>query len=98
MIHPFVSFIFPSFNHGRFLDECLTSIYNQTLKTDFEVIVVNDGSTDETDEIVRGWLGPRLVYVCHPFNQGAAASVSHALTLTRGIYVAQLDADDRYRL
>ena len=50
---PLVSFIIPAFNYGRYLNEALDSIAHQSLAVDYEIIVVDDASTDETPEVVR---------------------------------------------
>ena len=94
---PLVSFIVPCFNYGRYLTECLESIFRQTATGDWELIVVDDASTDETPDVIRAYCDPRLRYTRHTQNRGTSATISDALRLTRGEYVAVLDADDRYR-
>ena len=96
-MQPLVSFILPSYNHARFIAEGLASIFHQTMPVEYEVIVVDDASGDNTGEMVRACGNARVTYVRNAKNQGNAATISRALTLTRGIYIAQLDADDRFR-
>lgn len=86
-----VSFVIPCFNYGRFLDECLASLYHQR-GVSFEIIVIDDGSTDETPERIERHLA-RVTYV-RQANQGQSAARNAGLALARGRYVQLLDADD----
>jgi GT2 family glycosyltransferase len=88
---PVVSVIIPAYNHGRFIEEALESALTQTYR-DLEVIVVDDGSTDDTRERVARF-GNRLGYV-YQANAGSAAARNLGIRRSRGAYVAFLDADD----
>ncbi len=88
---PQVSIIIPSFNYGRFIEHALRSALTQTFR-DFEVIVVDDGSTDDTMQRVRAF-GPSVHYV-HQANSGAAAARNTGVLRSRGEFIAFLDADD----
>src|SRR6476620_2025348 len=91
---PTVSVITPAFNAGRYLEHTLESAIRQTF-TDFEVLVVNDGSTDQTRQIADRYAAkdPR-VRVIHQNNGGIAAARNAALAVARGRYCALLDSDD----
>jgi glycosyltransferase involved in cell wall biosynthesis len=86
------SVIVPAYNVGRYIDDTLASVIAQT-EPDFEVIVVDDGSTDDTAERVRRWSDPRVVYLRQD-NRGPAAARNTGLERARGSFVAFLDSDD----
>jgi glycosyltransferase involved in cell wall biosynthesis len=94
---PLVSFVVPCYNYGRYLRDCLNSIFNQEGGHDFEVIAIDDASSDDTQEILRAYDDPRLRVISHPVNRGHAETISHGLQLARGHFVARIDPDDRYR-
>lgn len=85
-----VSVVMPVYNGERYLAQAIESILNQTFQN-FEFIVVNDGSTDETPAILRRY--DRLT-VLNQENQGVAAASNNGIALTSGKYIARLDADD----
>jgi glycosyltransferase involved in cell wall biosynthesis len=90
-----VSVVITCFNYGRFLHECLQSVLAQTYR-DFEVVVVDDGSTDDTPQVVQPFLvDPRVRYHRQP-NKGQAAAKNAGIRLSEGVLVAFLDADDRW--
>lgn len=86
------SIIIPVYNAEAFIQTTLQSIYNQTFP-DYEIIVVNDGSTDDTAEILARQADPRL-RVFHQANAGVSVARNRAISESRGKYVAFLDADD----
>jgi glycosyltransferase involved in cell wall biosynthesis len=88
---PRISVLLPTFNRARFLRASLDSILSQTIPP-FEVIVIDDGSTDETAEIVRGY-GDRLVYLPKQ-NAGKSTALNLGLQHVRGDYVWIMDDDD----
>ncbi len=94
MSRPLVSAVLPTFNQAALLSEALRSLRAQTLPPDrWEVIVINDGSTDETQEILShqsDWLR-----VIRQPNQGLPASCNAGLRLAQGKYLARIDSDDR---
>ena len=91
--NPKVSVIIPTHNHSHFLPECLASIKAQTYK-DYEVIVVNNGSTDNTEEVVSKLAWNQLRYHYQIDTGSVAGSRNTGIGLARGKYVAFLDSDD----
>ena len=90
-----ISVIIPAYNAGKFIGRALDSILGQSL-TDIEVIVVNDGSTDNTAEIVAGYPDPRIRMVSQE-NGGTMAARKTGIGLFSGDYVLFCDADDSLR-
>lgn len=90
-----ISVIVPSFNCGRFIAEALDSILAQTLQPE-QIIVVDDGSTDDTAAVVGRYTDPRIRYI-RKQHGGAASARNAGLDLARGEYLTFLDADDRWR-
>ncbi|MCU0793319.1 MAG: glycosyltransferase [Opitutaceae bacterium] len=88
-----VSVLMPVHNGGHFLRPALESLRVQTL-ADFEILAVDDGSTDDTPAILAAWPDPRLRVLTLPENRGEAAARNHGLAAARAPYVALLDADD----
>jgi glycosyltransferase involved in cell wall biosynthesis len=93
---PIFSVVIPCFNYARYLPDCLDSIFQQVDAPDFEVIAVNDGSTDETAALLDRIRDRRLVVVHNERNLGHVATINRALPLTRGTVVSRIDPDDRY--
>jgi glycosyltransferase involved in cell wall biosynthesis len=94
---PRVSFVVPCYNYGRFLDDCLGSIFAQEGDHDFEIIAIDDCSSDNTREVIESFRDPRLRVILHEKNQGHIRTIAQGLQEARGRYVARIDADDRYR-
>jgi len=89
-----VTVIVPCYNLGRYVEEAIDSVLAQTF-TDFEVIVVNDGSTDDhTNDVLRSLRRPRTT-VLTTANQGLPAARNHAIERAKGKYICALDADDK---
>ena len=92
MLTPLVSILIPAFNAQEWIADTLLSAIGQTWERK-EIIVVDDGSTDDTLAIARGF-EPQGVRVVTQANQGAAASRNKAFSLSKGDYIQWLDADD----
>ena len=92
---PQVSVVMPVYNGERFLAEAIESILAQTF-TDFEFIIVDDGSTDSSADIVRGYQARdgRIRFIQLPENVGEGGARSICLQAAQGEFVAQLDSDD----
>jgi len=89
---PYVSVVISVHNGETHLEECIDSILDQTYQ-DFEFIVLNNGSTDRTPEILQQYATPRL-RVIHQENIGIARSLNKGINLSQGNLIARLDADD----
>ncbi len=94
MDSPFFSVLIPAYNAAEFLQFTLNSVYRQSF-ADFEIIVVDDGSTDNTLEILRGQTDNRLRFFTQP-NSGVSVTRNRAIREGRGKYVALLDGDDAW--
>ena len=89
-----VSIIMPSYNTGRFIKETIESVLAQSYPT-WELIIVDDCSTDNTDEVVNQYLSDeRIRYIKNDTNSGAAVSRNRALREAKGKWIAFLDSDD----
>lgn len=94
---PFLSIIIPCYNHGRFVDEAVDSLFRQTWQ-DFEIIIVNDGSTDgETNQILSTYQRPKTRVVNLEKNVGLPAARNAGIREARGRYICCLDADDKFQ-
>ena len=89
-----VSIIMPSYNTGRFIKETIESVLDQSYPA-WELIMVDDCSTDNTDEVVNQYLvDERIRYIKNDTNSGAAVSRNRALREAKGKWIAFLDSDD----
>ncbi|MFN6460353.1 MAG: glycosyltransferase [Nostoc sp. DedVER02] len=91
---PLVSVIIPCYNAERFLTETIESVFSQTF-TDYEIILVDDGSTDGTAEVIKSF-GSK-VRAEFGSNRGASAARNHGTALAKGKFIQYLDADDLLR-
>lgn len=91
---PLVSVIIPTFNRSAYLEQAIDSVLDQTFQ-DFEVVVVDDGSTDDTARVVSQIADPRIRYVSQE-NAGRSAARNRGLALSSGEFIAFLDDDDLY--
>jgi glycosyltransferase involved in cell wall biosynthesis len=91
---PRVSILIPTYNYAHYLDEAITSALNQSF-TDFEIIIVDDQSTDNTDEVVTPYLSDKRVrYFKNEKNLGLSQNFNESLKYARGEYIKYLLADD----
>ena len=88
-----VSIIMPSYNTAGFIRETVETVVAQTYQN-WELIIVDDCSTDNTDEVVKTFLDPRIRYLKNERNSGAAVSRNRALREAQGRWIAFLDSDD----
>lgn len=90
---PKISVIMPAYNAEKYIAEAIDSILGQTF-TDFELIILNDHSSDRTEEIILSYKDPRIVYVKNEQNLGVAGTLNRGLDMAKGEYIARMDADD----
>src|SRR3954452_5658596 len=90
-----VSILLPIYNCAHTLERCLASIRAQT-EQDWELIAVDDGSSDGSLELLRGTGDPRVRVLQHARNRGASAARNTALAAAAGEYVALIDSDDEW--
>ena len=83
----------PAYNAEKYIVEAIDSIFGQTFE-DFEFIILNDCSTDRTEEIILSYDDPRIVYLKNEQNMGVAATLNRGLEIAKGEYIARMDADD----
>lgn len=91
-----LSIIIPVYNVYKYLENCLSSVFNQDIPLDnFEVIIVNDGSTDASEEIILRYknLFSNLIYIKQE-NQGVSVARNKALAVAKGNYITFVDSDD----
>ncbi|HOA82018.1 MAG TPA: glycosyltransferase family 2 protein [Defluviitaleaceae bacterium] len=93
MVDGLVSIIMPSWNTGKWIGESIESVIKQTYQ-DWELIIVDDCSTDNTDKVVANYRDSRIKYFKNDINSGAALTRNRALREAQGEWIAFLDSDD----
>lgn len=93
MKNPKVTVLMSVYNGEKYLHEAIDSILNQTF-SDFEFIIVDDGSTDMTNNIIRSYKDTRIKVLKNPTNIGLTKSLNIGLQKAKGEYIARMDADD----
>ncbi len=95
MSSPFFSVVIPVFNTEKYLPQCLDSLLHQT-QTDFQIILINDGSTDSSGQIGKNYAEryPEMITYLEQGNQGQGAARNYGLSLLSTPYVTFLDSDD----
>lgn len=89
---PTVSVIMPVYNAGSYLREAIESILNQTF-ADFELLILNDGSTDGSAQVIASYQDPRIKAIDQD-NQGLRATLNTGIRMSTGKYIARMDQDD----
>ena len=95
MIGPEVSVILPIYNRGHLIKRAILSVLNQSLR-DLELIVVDDGSTEDIEEIVKSLDDGRIKYIRHEANRGAGAARNTGIGASCAEYIAFQDSDDEW--
>ena len=90
---PIVTVLLPAYNAEKYIRESIDSILDQTF-TDFELLIINDGSTDKTEEIILSYNDSRIRYIKNEMNLKLIKSLNKGIDLSRGKYIARMDADD----
>jgi glycosyltransferase involved in cell wall biosynthesis len=85
--------LMPVYNGGKFIKEAIDSILGQTFR-DFELLIVNDGSIDNSEEIIKSYHDPRIHLLTNKNNLGLIASLNVGLRAAKGHYIARMDQDD----
>lgn len=91
--NPIISVIMPVYNAGEFVREAIQSILDQTF-TDFEFIIIDDGSTDNSLQIIESFKDHRIIILTNTSNTGNYPSRNKGLKIARGKYICVMDADD----
>ena len=94
MRKPIVSVVMPAYNHEDYIGEAIQSVLDQTL-TDLELIIINDGSTDKTEQVIKSFQDERIKYYDQD-NQGAHNTINRGLSLSNGQYITIINSDDIY--
>jgi glycosyltransferase involved in cell wall biosynthesis len=89
---PLVSVVMPVYNGEKYINEAIDSILQQTFN-DIEFIIINDGSTDNSLEIIKSYNDERIIII-NQENQGIAVSLNNGIKISQGKYIARMDADD----
>jgi glycosyltransferase involved in cell wall biosynthesis len=95
MNNPKISVIIPLYNHEKYIKEAVYSVLEQTV-SEFELIIINDGSTDRSEAIVRSIPDKRIRYY-YQENQGAHNTINKGIKLAKGEYISILNSDDVYK-
>lgn len=90
---PFISVLMPVYNCENYIREAVESILNQTY-ANFEFIIIDDASTDQTVAIIQSYKDKRIHLVVKPKNSGLTNSLNYGLTIAKGKYIARMDGDD----
>jgi len=90
---PLISVIMPVFNGEKYLSLAIESILEQTF-TDFEFIIINDGSTDDSEKIILSYQDRRIRYIKNKENLNIGRTLNKGIDLAKGKYIARMDCDD----
>lgn len=92
---PAVSIIIPTYNREHVLGRSIKSVLNQSCQ-DFELIIVDDGSTDSTENLVKSFDSEKIKYIQHGENRGTSAARNSGIRSAKGAYIAFQDSDDEW--
>ena len=95
MAGPLVSVVMPSYNHEAFVAEAIGSLIDQSFE-EWELVVTDDGSPDDTVEVIGSFDDPRIRLHAFDRNRGACSAMNDAISRARGRYVAVLNSDDAF--
>lgn len=93
MYTPLISVIIPVYNREKYISEAIQSIIAQTIQS-FEIIVIDDCSSDNSLEVIKTFTDPRIVIIQNSINEGVSISRNKALVCAKGTYIAFMDSDD----
>ena len=89
------SIVIPLYNKAHTIERTLSTVLNQSFK-EFEVVIVNDGSTDNSEEVIRNFTSDSRIKIINQENQGVSAARNKGVSLSSFEYVAFLDGDDEW--
>jgi len=92
---PLVTILMLTYNRAHFLPEAIESVIHQTYQN-WELVIIDDGSTDRTTDLMTSYTDPRIRYIRHDTNAGLHSRRRESLTHVRGQYAAILDSDDKW--
>ena len=92
-MNPSVSVVIPAYNHAAFVGEAIQSVLDQSYG-DVEIVITDDGSTDRTVEVIRGFTDPRIALEVFEKNRGASVALNSAIRRARGEFICMLASDD----
>jgi len=90
---PLVSIVMPVYNAEKYLRTAIESILSQSYKH-FEFLIIDDGSTDGSKQIIASFTDPRIRFIENPANRGLIYTLNYGFGLAKGVYIARMDADD----
>lgn len=90
---PETTVLIPTYNCGKYVKGCIDSILTQKY-TNYEILIIDDGSTDNTEDIIRGINDNRIVYLKNDKNLGIVKTLNKGIEIAKGKYIARMDADD----
>ena len=93
LINPLISVVMSVYNSEDYLKESIDSILKQTYKN-FEFIIINDGSTDSSADLIKRYQDKRIVFINRGKNRGLSYSLNEGIKKSKGRYIARMDADD----
>lgn len=93
MCKPRVGVLMPVFNSSQFLGEAISSILNQSYK-DFDFYIINDGSTDDSEQVILSFKDPRIIYLKNESNKGLIYTLNRGLDIIDNEYIIRMDSDD----
>jgi len=92
---PKITVAIPSYNHEKYIAHAIRSVLEQTFQ-DFEIVITDDGSSDETLQVIREFTDPRIRIYCNEKNCGASAAMNNCIQQAKGEYIAILNSDDLF--
>lgn len=90
---PKVSILLPVYNTELYIKEAIQGVLAQTF-TNYEFLIIDDGSTDTSQELIQSFNDKRIIFIKHEKNQGLIATLNEGVMRAKGVYVARIDADD----
>src|SRR4051794_15571169 len=90
---PKITVLMPVYNAAEYIRETIDSVLSQSF-TDFEFLIINDGSTDQSEEIIKSYSDPRIRLINNEKNMRLIATLNKGIELAKGEYIARMDADD----